>query len=102
VLNRPTPTTAIDHVEFQMVEHDQGAEADDNWNLAGLNIVTWVEGQRLENCEYNAFAINTNSGTLQDHAFLRMGDRGDVLRPSVYEPANGLTAEFSHQGGSCK
>ena len=86
-----------------MVEHDQGAEADDNWNLAGLNIVTWVESQRLETREFNAFAINTNSGTLQDHAFLRMGTAGTFCAPAFNcEPANGLTAEFTHQGGACK
>jgi hypothetical protein len=28
----------------QMVENNKKGEADDNWNLAGINVVTWMDG----------------------------------------------------------
>jgi hypothetical protein len=106
VLNRPTGSggtpVAIDHIEFNMVEHDScnPCEGDDNWNLAGLNIVTWTEGKPLEQCEFNQYAVNENTGEPQDHYFLRMGTAGSGCFPAtVCEQANGLNARFGHQSG---
>ncbi|MGO9837373.1 MAG: hypothetical protein ACLP1X_24540 [Polyangiaceae bacterium] len=106
VLDRPGGPggTAIFQIEFTMTENDSCTldvcQQDDNWNLAGLNIVTWVEGQPLELCEFNDYAVNENTGEPQDHYFLRMGTAGTGCFPTtVCEEADGLHATFNHQNG---
>ena len=63
--------------------------------LAGLNVVTWVEGQAMELCEVNIVAV------APEHYFLRMGtgsDTGCVHGCSGFSN-RGLTVAFAGQTG---